>query len=306
MNQQQQKWAAIIVGVGGAVFCYFYFLYIPLIQQVSLLEAKRIAKVSELKDAKEKAKDIETLKKVNLDLEKELNFTRKRLPKSDDQPGIIKEISKAAAEKNVSIITLEFQKTVAGKGFYSEIPIKMNVRCDFNSLGEFLTKLGFSQRLINCTDIQFSSSNNDTKGSTSSVVLIRTYVLTNDIESTTIANKENEINERAIRPFYRYSGTQARDPFKSLSAMEVKVLGREINVSTLRLSSVISMGKSNMAIFEDSSKLPFYFTGTNLYDKDRKNIVANVTGIFEQGKIILRQTDPVTGAVKETLFELSH
>ncbi|MEI7904229.1 MAG: type 4a pilus biogenesis protein PilO [Candidatus Firestonebacteria bacterium] len=304
MNQQQQKWAAIIVGIGGAVFCYFYFLYFPLLTHVGKLETNRTAKITELKNAKEKAKDIEALKKANINLEKELNFTRKRLSKTDDQPGIIKEISKAAAEKNVSIITFEFQKTVAGKSFYSEIPIRMTIRADFTALGEFLTKLGYSQRLLNCSDIQFSTSNNDPKGSTNTVVIFKTYVLISDIDSGVIPKEE--VNERTIRPFYRYSGAQARDPFKSLSSMEVKVLGKEVNVSTLRLSSFMSLGKTQVAVFEDGSKIPFYFVGTKLYDKDRKDIIPNVTGYFEEGKVVLKQTDPLSGTAKETLFEITH
>ncbi len=303
MTPQQQKWAAIILGVGAAIFCYVYFLYLPLSEQISVLNKDLAKKQQELDDAKVKVKQMDMLKAQNIDLERDLNFTRKRLAKNDDQPGIIKEISRVAAEKNVAIMSLEFQKTAPGpKGFYSEIPIKLSVISDYTAFGQFLTGLGYSTRLINCFDCQFSA-NTDQKGSTSVSAMFKAFVLTGDLESGDKTAKE-EINERAIEPLFRYTQESGKDPFKSLSGNELQQVASELNIMSLRLESVVVLSKTKLAVLVDGSNVPYYLIGSKLYNKDKTEVIKYIEGSFDSGRVELKQTDPVSGSVKQRLLDI--
>ena len=303
MNQEQQKGAAIIVGVVAAIFCYVYFLYMPLSAQISGLENELSKKQQELDDAKIKVKQVEVLKAQNIDPERDLNFTRKRLTKTDDQPGIIKEISRVAAEKNISVMSLEFQKPVANaKGFFSEMPIKLSLICDYTDLGQFLTRLGYSTRLINCADCQFSASA-DQRGSLNVTAILKAFVLTADLASADNISKA-EVNERAIEPLYRYTQDSAKDPFKSLSGNELQQVASELNIMSLRLESVIVLSKTKLAVLVDGSNVPYYLIGSKLYNKDKTDIIKNVEGSYDGGRVELKQTDPVSGSIKQRLFEM--
>jgi type IV pilus assembly protein PilO len=311
MSKEQQKWVLVGLIVGAILYGYYQFLYSPLSKKVVELRNTLKVKTEELENAKKNAEGYERLKAEAKQQEMELNFTMKRLPKFDDQPGLIKEISKGASEEDVSILSLEFQKSTSGKSFYSELPIKMSLTCNYHNLGKFLTKLGYSTRLINAYDCQFSGSGNSPKGSVNVSLILKAFVTTKEMDIKSLSgdektsqSTEEEIAEHPIIPKFRYRESILRDPFKSLNISETdKMVGGEVNIAALRLSSVIALGKSKIAVFEDSNKMAYFLIDNKFYLRDR-TLVTNIEGKIEKGKVRLSQLDAVSGAVKEVTFEI--
>jgi type IV pilus assembly protein PilO len=303
MSKEQQKWVAIFLVTGGVLYLYFSFLYFPILKQGLELSKAVETKEKELKDAKDKSQNSEILKLQVKDLEKELNFTTKRLPKTEDQAGLIREISRAAAEASLSITSLEFQKSVPGKTFYSEIPVKIVSIGDYHNFGIFLTRLGYSMRLINAGDCQFTSTNASPKGSANIVVVLKAFVTTKDVEGMGSGGKQ-EAADHPIMPLFRYVNTAGKDPFKSLSTSEMIMVSQEVNIAALRLTGIFSIGRTNVAMFEDTSRLPFYLVGDRLLNKDKAQI-KNVEGVIINGVVTLTQTEVISGAVKKVTYEIN-
>lgn len=305
MSKEQQKWILIGLIVGAVLYGYFQFLYFPLGKKITELRNTLDIKKKELENAKQNASGYEKLKAEAKQLEMEFNFTMKRLPKLDNQPELIKEVSKASAEKSVSILSLEFQKTVLGKSFYSEVPIKLSVVCNYHDFGEFLTKLGYSMRLINAYDCQFSSAGSSVKGSVNVSVILKAFMSTKEKEgSTSLTMGEQEVAEHPIIPMFRYSVNIMRDPFKSLNISEAEVASKEVNILALKLSGIIALEKSEIAVFEDNNKNSYFLINNKFYLRDR-SLVKNIEGKIEKGKVRLSHLDAISGAVKEVTFEFS-
>ncbi|MFH1825379.1 MAG: type 4a pilus biogenesis protein PilO [Candidatus Firestonebacteria bacterium] len=300
MSKEKQKWILLGLIVGVILYGYFQFLYFPLGKKVIELRNTLDVKKKELENARLNASGYEKLKAEAKQLEMELNFIMKRLPKFDDQPGLIKEVSKAAGEKDVSILSFEFQKVVPGKIFYSEVPIKLSVVCNYHDLGGFLTKLGYSMRLINAYDCQFSGVGSSVKGSVNVSVILKAFVSTKEKEGSI---GELEAAEHPIIPMFRYSVNILRDPFKSLNISEAEVVSEDVNISALKLSGIIALSESEIAVFEDSNKSSYFLINNKFYLRDR-SLVKNIEGKIEKGKVRLSHLDAVSGAVKEVVFEI--
>lgn len=306
MSKEQQKWAIIIVVVIAVLYAYVQFLYLPVNKIGVDLNNSLKAKKDDLEAAKKKASDYEKLKIESKQKELELMFTIRRLPKIDDQPGLIREISKAAGENNVSIPSLEFQKIAAGKIFYSEVPVKLSLTCNYHDFGKFITKLGYSMRLINCTDCAIATAGNNIKGSVNITLTLKAFISTKEKEGTSSSSyitKEDEEKEATIIPLYKYTGNITRDPFKAINISDVQSTSETINISSLKLTGVIAMGKKEIVVFEDNSKIPYLLIDGKFYTRD-KTLIKNIDGKIEQGKVLLSQLDIISGGIREAKFDI--
>jgi type IV pilus assembly protein PilO len=302
MSKEQQKMLIAAVIVIASLYCYFAFLYAPALKKINDLKGVLGQKQNELEEAKKKAGSVEMLKAEYKELEKQLNFTLKRLPKEVDQAILIREISRAASDKNVFVNTLEFP-AISTKGNITEIPIKMTLTSDYHNFGDFLTKLGYSVVLINCAECVFATSGNSIRGSVNVTATFKSFVSQKEKEGGSMVIDSKDAIEQAIIPSFRYSKFITKDPFRSLTSSEIKATVGEVNIATLKLTALIVMGKSSMAVFETSSKVCYYLNGNNFYNRDRK-LVDNIQGKIVKGKVTLNQIDSVNGTVKEATYEL--
>ena len=306
-KEQIQKYVLIAVVTGAALYGYIFELYLPALKKVTELGVTLEKKKADLKEAETKAKEFDKLQKDARKAELDLLFTMRRLPNFENQPEYIKEISKAAAEFNVSIQSFTPAKPIAGKSFYNEVPVSLGMIGNYHDFGKFINKLGYSVRLINCYDAQFSStgSGGDTivsKGSVNLSVNIRTFVSTQVVTNQSRYSRGDDMEERAIYPLYRYAGSK-RDPFVSINISDSKVVAENINISTLKLTGVMALGKAVIFVFEDDMRNAYLLIDRKLYTKE-KQLIKGIEGRVDENKVKLAYTSKAEIGAKESSFDI--
>ena len=308
-KDQIQKYVLIAIVAGAAVYGYVFQLYLPTLSSVSTLKTELQSKKDSYEEAKRKAADYEKLKKDAKKAELDLLFTMRRLPNTDNQSECIKEISRAAAEYNISVQSFTPGKSVPGKSFYNEVPIALSLIGNYHDFGRFITRLGYAVRLLNCFDIQLSASGaggNVTtgKGTVNMAVSLKTYVSTQNTAIQSNYSKGEDTEERAIYPLYRYAGA-IRDPFVSIVLEDSKAAAENINIVGLRLTGVmaLSIGKTPTFVFEDGTRNSFLLKDKKFYTKENL-LIKGIEGRVEGEKVKLMYTvDNVIGP-KEKYFEI--
>ncbi|GEM_PF-783518 len=306
-KEQIQKYVLIAVVAGAALYGYIFELYMPATKKLGDLKVTLEKKKADLKEAEARAKEFDKLKKDARKAELDLLFTIRRLPNLENQPEYIKEISRAAAEYNVTIQSFTPLKAVPGKSFYNEVPINISMVGNYHDLGKFINKLGYSIRLINCYDVQFSStgtagSTNASKGSVNLLVNMRAYVSTQVVAIQGHYSKEDDLEERAIYPLYRYFGAK-RDPFISININNSKIVAENINISTLKLTGVMALGKTAIFVFEDDLKNAYLLIERKLYTKDNQ-LIKGIEGRVSENRVKLAYINNVETGPKEVSFEI--
>ena len=310
-KDQIQKYVLIAVVAGAALYGYVFELYLPALKNVVTLKADLQNKKDSYEEAKRKTTDYEKLKKDAKQAELDLLFTMRRLPNTENQPEYIKDISRAAAEHNITVQSFVPGKALPGKSFYNEVPVALSLTGNYNDFGRFITKLGYSIRLLNCYDVQFSASGvagaNGTPGaaSKSSVnmsVSLRAFVSTQNVITNASYSKTEDTEERAIYPLYRYTGFN-RDPFASIVLEESKTLAENINIMGLNLTGTMALGKTPIFVFENSTKNAYLLIDKKFYTKD-KQLIKGIEGRIEGTKVKLAYTTTVEIGPKEKYFDI--
>lgn len=306
-KEKLQKIILIALVVCAVIYGYVFELYLPALQKLDILKTTLKNKKEGYEDAKKKAADynalINTAKKAELDL----LFAMRRLPTFINQAECIKEISRAAAEYNLRIQSFTPSKVIAGKSFYNEVPIALSLSGSYNDFGKFITKLGYSVRLFNCYDVQVSAGGATgetvlSKSSVNMAVNIKTFVSSQNPNTQARYFREEDTEERAIFPLYRYSGVK-RDPFLSVGKGDAKATAGNLNIIGLRLTSVLAIGNSPIFIFEDSIKNAFMLRDKKLYTKDNE-LIKGIEGRVYENKVKLFYTEIVEVGAKEIYFDI--
>jgi len=307
-KDQIQKYALIALVAGAAVYGYVFELYLPTLKSVGILKADLQTKKDSYEEAKRKAADYEKLKKDAKKAELDLLFTMRRLPNTDNQSECIKEISRAAAEYNITVQAFTPGKNTPGKSFYNEVPMALSLVGNYHDFGRFITRLGYSVRLLNCFDVQISVSGGGNvvtaKGSVNMAVSLRTFVSTQTTAIQSRYSKGEDTEERAIYPLYRYAGS-IRDPFASIVIEDSKAAAENINIMGLKLTGVmaLSLGRNPTFVFEDNMKNSFLMKDKKFYTKENL-LVKGIEGRVEGEKVKLMYTvDNIVGP-KEKYFEI--
>lgn len=105
----------------------------------------------------------------------------KSLPTSNETPGLLDDITSIGTSAGLSFKLLQWQPEIK-KGFYLELPIKIEVVGKYHDFGQFVTKIARLPRIVTLHDFILS---NETEG----LVLqmqAKTYRTLNKAEATTI------------------------------------------------------------------------------------------------------------------------
>jgi|DewCreStandDraft_4_1066084.scaffolds.fasta_scaffold04380_13 Tfp pilus assembly protein PilO len=169
-KEQQNNLIAAVLLTGLAIYAYIKWWYIPVSNQYKQRVATLQQKKKDLQDAREMvAKYAEFMRRAS-EIDKKVDFVYKRLPKAFVFSDIVKDVTKVATQNNINIISFEPEQKVINKGEYKEYEIKVNFPSNYKNLGNFLTDLGYLERLITPAKIdiqrnknlgaEFDSSNN--------------------------------------------------------------------------------------------------------------------------------------------------
>jgi len=159
-KEQQNNLIAAVLLTGLAIYAYIKWWYIPVSNQYKQRVATLQQKKKDLQDAREMvAKYAEFMRRAS-EIDKKVDFVYKRLPKAFVFSDIVKDVTKVATQNNINIISFEPEQKVINKGEYKEYEIKVNFPSNYKNLGNFLTDLGYLERLITPAKIDIQRNKN--------------------------------------------------------------------------------------------------------------------------------------------------
>jgi Tfp pilus assembly protein PilO len=151
-KQQQQNIAAAVIIIGGLLFVYFKFFFLPNIKILNDRSAVLEQKKKDLSDARNMVARYDEFLKNASDINFRTDFINRRLPAETNISDTIRELTKRATEYNISIINFE-PGAETGKGDYKQTEIKIHFLTTYNDLGNFITSMGYIERLTTPSDI---------------------------------------------------------------------------------------------------------------------------------------------------------
>lgn len=180
-KEQQNNLIAAVFFTCFAIFAYVKWWFIPVNNQykekVRILEQKK----KDLQDAREMvAKYAEFMRRAS-EIDKKVDFIYKRLPKNFILSDVVKDVTKAATQNNINVISFEPEQKIINKGEYKEYEIKVGFPANYKNLGQFLTDLGYVERLITPTKIDIQKNRNivatDSSQNINITMVLKVYTL---------------------------------------------------------------------------------------------------------------------------------
>jgi Tfp pilus assembly protein PilO len=151
-KQQQQNIAAAVIIIGGLLFVYFKYLLLPNIKTLNDRSAVLEQKKKDLRDARNMVSKYDEFLKNASDINFRTDFINRRLPAETNISDTIRELTKRATEYNIGIINFE-PGAETNKGDYKQTEIKIHFLTTYNDLGNFITSMGYIERLTTPSDI---------------------------------------------------------------------------------------------------------------------------------------------------------
>jgi type IV pilus assembly protein PilO len=147
---------AICIGtfvVLGGLF--FYLIYMPKSGQLSDLKQSYEELETKLLKAKADAKDLEKYEKMFEEAQGKFRLVLRLLPDKKEIPRLLEDISKSGRHSGLEFLLFKPTGEV-NKGFYAEIPVKIEVLGGYHNLGMFFDKVSRLSRIVNVSDIKIS------------------------------------------------------------------------------------------------------------------------------------------------------
>jgi len=153
-SQNQAVIVAVIMGV-LIIILFWNLAYSPLKDRTTKLNADIAAVQVKLDEANVIAGQQTQIERELATVQRNLAMMSEMLPQKKDIPKMLKVITQRGNENSVKFNT--FRPTaLIPREFYNEVPIEMSVKASFNNLGQFFTKLGNLNRIVNIENVQLS------------------------------------------------------------------------------------------------------------------------------------------------------
>ena len=149
MTKREQTLAAIGVAAVVLVGAYWYFLYKPKAQELAATQAH----VDSLDKKNQQAKadiaqgSLQKLRAQSAEYEQSLRVMRQLVPRSNEVPALLEDISTAARRVGLDLATVEPMPVLPGEQF-DTYRYKLGVTGGYHPVGQFLSNVGSLNRII--------------------------------------------------------------------------------------------------------------------------------------------------------------
>ncbi len=148
---QKVKVAILVLLVLAPVALFFFLFYQPNSEKITKLDATRSKLQQEIQDLKQKERNKPKLLAEVAKVEEEFEEAAKLLPKDKEIPKLLKDIS--ALGRNAGLDFLTFvPRPETPKDFYDEIPVDINIRGPYHSVGFFFDQVSKLDRIVSVTN----------------------------------------------------------------------------------------------------------------------------------------------------------
>ncbi len=150
------KIALLALLVLAPIALFFFLFYQPNSDKAAGLEKNRDQLQREIQDLKQKERDKPKLAAQVAKVEEEFEEAAKMLPKDQEIPKLLKDIS--ALGRNAGLDFLTFvPRPVTPRDFYDEIPVDIDIRGPYHSLGFFFDQVSKLDRIVSVTNTNMTS-----------------------------------------------------------------------------------------------------------------------------------------------------
>jgi type IV pilus assembly protein PilO len=149
MTKREQMWGGIGIAAIAVLALYWYFLYKPKAAELAATEIH----VDSLEKKNQQAKaDIATgslqkLRAQSAEYEQSLKVMRQLVPRSNEVPALLEDISTAARRVGLDLATVEPMPVLPGEQF-DTYRYKLAVTGGYHPVGQFLSNVGSLNRII--------------------------------------------------------------------------------------------------------------------------------------------------------------
>lgn len=145
----------VLIFLLPAVAYYFFFLQ-PNLAEIDKLTAQKSQLEQELQNLKTRAKDLPKLESELALVQREFDKKSALLPREKEIPQLLRDIS--ALGTNAGLDFLQFKPLPSiPRDFYDDIPISINVRGPYHSVGFFFDRVSKLERIVSVSNIKMSS-----------------------------------------------------------------------------------------------------------------------------------------------------
>lgn len=135
----------------------FYFLFFqPNSQKVTGLEKQKAQLVRDIQNLKEKERNKPILLKQVAEIEDEFEEATLLLPKSKEIPKLLTDISALGRNAGLDFLTF-IPRAEVPKDFYDEIPVDINIRGPYHSVGFFFDQVSKLDRIVSVSNVRMAS-----------------------------------------------------------------------------------------------------------------------------------------------------
>ncbi|MBT8334775.1 MAG: type 4a pilus biogenesis protein PilO [Deltaproteobacteria bacterium] len=135
----------------------FYFLFFqPNSLKVTGLEKQKAQLVKDIQDLKEKERNKPILLKQVAEIEDEFEEAALLLPKSKEIPRLLTDISALGRNAGLDFLTF-IPRAEVPKDFYDEIPVDINIRGPYHSVGFFFDQVSKLDRIVSVSNVRMAS-----------------------------------------------------------------------------------------------------------------------------------------------------
>ncbi len=152
----KQKAFLVVLLCVLAVSGYYYLYYKAAAQELAGLDARYAELESKIKEQSVIARNLPSFRAEVQRLEVQLGLLLDQLPNTAEIPALLKNVSDLGKESGLEFLKFAPQAE-APRQFYAEIPVAITVSGDYNSFILFADKVGHLPRIVNISNIAFSS-----------------------------------------------------------------------------------------------------------------------------------------------------
>ncbi|MBW2107194.1 MAG: type 4a pilus biogenesis protein PilO [Deltaproteobacteria bacterium] len=142
---------------------FVYFIYLPKSRHIN--ERKKELEDIEMRlaSAKTDAKDLKKVTKQYEEAKGKFRLVLRLLPDKKEIPRLLEDISKSGRHSGLDFLLFKPGSEV-NKGFYAEIPVKIDVQGGYHNLAMFFDKVARLSRIVNISDISIKSPKGSKQG----------------------------------------------------------------------------------------------------------------------------------------------
>ncbi len=172
---------------------YFYLIYMPKSGRINELKQNYEDLQVKVAKAKAAARDLDKYQKQYQEAQGKFRLVLKLLPDKKEIPSLLDGISKSGRHSGLEFLLFQPEPEIS-KGFYAEIPVKIEVVGGYHNLALFFDKVARLSRIVNISKVEIKGAKGSkgAEGDLQTSCVATTFRFVEGAETTTAKEKSKK------------------------------------------------------------------------------------------------------------------